>query len=328
MNLTIKVPATSANLGPGFDALGLALDLWNETRLSTDFGTDERMRATDGGTDEQMRATDFGTDERIKRMSVAVQGEGAGLLAKNEKNLIVRAAQKLAERLGRSLPPFHAECINQIPLSSGLGSSAATIVTGLLAGNALFENPLSKAEILNLASEMEGHPDNVAPALMGGLVVSTVEAGQVIARQIPSSIAFGITIALPDFYISTKQARAALPKKISLKNAVDNISRAVLVTEAFRTSDLNLLGKAMTDKLHQPHRLKLIPGAQAAMDAAKEAGAAAVALSGAGPSLIAFSSKAESAIGEAMKRAYETAGLATRIFNLKASTRGADIQVS
>lgn len=317
MNITIKVPATSANLGPGFDALGLALDLWNETRLSTDKGTDERMRSTD-----------FVTDTRMQRILVSVKGEGEGLLAKNEKNLLVRAAQRLAERLGKTLPSFHAECVNQIPLSSGLGSSAATRVTGLLAGNALFENPLTKEELLNLASEMEGHPDNVAPALMGGLVVSMVNEGKVIAHSIPLGMDVHITIALPEFYISTKQARAALPKKISMKNAVHNISRAVLVTEAFRTGDFRLLGEAMTDQLHQPHRLKLIPGAQSALEAAREAGAAAVALSGAGPSLIAFSSNAETGIGEAMKRAYEAAGLSTRIFNLRASSRGAQIQIS
>jgi len=298
MKLTIKVPATSANLGPGFDALGLALDLWNETVISP-----------------------------AKEFVAKINGEGEERLASGKNNLIVRTAQKLAERAGKSLPPFRAECINQIPLSSGLGSSAATIVTGLLVGNAMLENPFSKEEILNLASEMEGHPDNVAPALMGGLVVSTTEAGKVIARQIPIGMNVCITVALPDFYLPTKQARAALPRKVSVKNAVHNISRAVLVTEAFRTGDLSLLGMAMTDRLHQPYRLKLIPGAQSAMEAAKEAGAAAVALSGAGPSLIAFSSKAEAGIGESMKRAYESAGLSTRIFNLRVSSRGAEIQI-
>jgi homoserine kinase len=323
MNITIKVPATSANLGPGFDALGLALDLWNETRFSTDVGTDERIASTDRTADERMRSTDGRTD---KRMVVHIQGEGAGLLAPNDRNLIVRTARKLAEHVGKTLPPFHAECINQIPLSSGLGSSAATILTGLLAGNTLLENPLSNEEIMNLGAEMEGHPDNAAPALLGGLVLSTVEAGKVIAQQIPIGMDVCITVALPNFYITTKQARASLPKKISMKNAVHNISRAVLVTEAFRTGDLDLLGKAMTDRLHQPYRLKLIPGAGSAMEAAKEAGAAAVALSGAGPSLIAFSSKAEAGIGESMKRAFEAAGLSTRLFHLGVSGRGAEIQ--
>lgn len=218
--------------------------------------------------------------------------------------------------------------MNQIPLSSGMGSSAATIVTGLLAGNALLENPLSKEEILNLASEMEGHPDNVAPALMGGLVVSTIEEGYVIARQIPIGMDASITIALPDFYISTRQARAALPRRITLKNAVHNISRAILVMESFRTGDLSLLGEVMSDRLHQPYRLKLIPGALSAMEAAKEAGAAAVALSGAGPSLIAFSSKAEAGIGESMQRAFEAAGLKARILNLRVSGQGAGIQIA
>ena len=299
MNITIKVPATSANLGPGFDSLGLVLNLWNETVVTP-----------------------------AKEFVVKISGEGSERLPSGKNNLIVRTAQKLAERVGKTLPTFHSECLNRIPLSSGLGSSAATILTGLLAGNALLENPLSKEEILNLASEIEGHPDNAAPALMGGLVVSTTKEGKVIARQIPIWEDLCITVALPDFYLPTKQARAALPRKVSVKNAVHNISRAVLVTEALRTGDLSLLGEAMTDKLHQPYRLKLIPGAEAAMQAAKEAGAAAVALSGAGPSLIAFSSKAEAGIGESMKRAYEAAKLSTRIFNLKVSSQGAEIQIN
>jgi homoserine kinase len=212
-------------------------------------------------------------------------------------------------------------------LSSGLGSSAAAILTGLLAGNALLENPWSEEEILNLASVMEGHADNVAAGLMGGLVVSTLEKGKAVAHQIPIGMDVHITIALPDFRLPTKEARAALPRKVSMKDATYNISRTVLVTEAFRMGDLSLLGKAMTDKLHQPYRLKLIPGALSAMGAAREAGAAAVALSGAGPSLIAFSSKAEAGVGEAMKRAFGEAGIEARIFQLGASGRGAGIQV-
>lgn len=298
MKTIIKVPATSANLGPGFDALGLALDLWNETTVTP-----------------------------AKEFAVTVTGEGADRLASGKNNLIVRAAQRLADHAGKSLPPFHAKCVNAIPLSSGMGSSSAAILTGLLAGNALLGNPLLNEEILNLASDMEGHPDNVAPALLGGLVVSTMHAGKVIAHSIPMGMDAHITIVLPDFHLPTKQARAALPKRITMKNAVHNISRAVLVTEAFRTGDLSLLGKVMTDTLHQPYRLPLIPGAHSALDAAKEAGADAVALSGAGPSLIAFSSKAEEGIGEAMKRMFESAGLQARIFNLKVSTTGAFLEI-
>jgi homoserine kinase len=299
MKILIKVPATSANLGPGFDSLGLALDLWNETVVTL--------------------AIEF---------SVRVKGEGVGKLAMGEKNLIVHAAQRLAECAGRKLPTFHADCVNQIPLSSGLGSSAAATLTGLLAGNALLGNPFLREEILSLAAEMEGHPDNVAPALMGGLVVSTMDKDKVTARQIPTASAIHITIALPNFELPTKEARAVLPTQVSMKDAVHNLSRAVLVTEAFRNGDMDLLGKAMTDTLHQPYRLPLIPGAQSAMEAAKEAGADAVALSGAGPSLIAFSSKAEAAIGESMQRAFESAGLSARVFNLQVSPQGASVSIN
>ncbi len=296
--ILVKVPATSANLGPGFDAFGLALDLWNVTTITP-----------------------------AKEFSVQVSGEGAGKLTSGKNNLLVRAGQRVAERAGMALHPFHAECVNQIPLSSGMGSSSAAILTGMLAGNALLENPFSRDEILNLASEMEGHPDNIAAALMGGLVVSMVEGGEVVARKIPVDARIRVTIALPDFYLSTKQARAALPKRVLRKDAVHNISRAALVVEALRNGDLNLLGKAMTDKLHQPYRLKLIPGAASAMRAAKEAGASAVALSGAGPSVIAFAAKTEPMIGEAMKRAFEVAGVEARIFRLGATSRGAEIQM-
>lgn len=299
MNIVINVPATSANLGPGFDALGLALDLWSNASVTP-----------------------------AQEFSVTVEGEGADRLASGKNNLIVRAAQRLAERARKPLPPFQAKCVNAIPLSSGIGSSSAAILTGMLAANALLENRFSRDEILDLASEMEGHPDNVAPALLGGLVVSTWAGGKVIARQVPIRADVRVTIALPEFYLPTKQARAALPKKISMKNAVHNISRAALVVEAFRTGDLGLLGKAMDDRLHQPYRLKLIPGAASAMEEAKMAGAAAAALSGAGPGVIAFSSKAESGIGESMRRAFEAAGLTARIFHLRVSSRGAECQTS
>jgi homoserine kinase len=198
-------------------------------------------------------------------------------------------------------------------------------LTGILAANALTAANLSDDEILNLASELEGHPDNVAPALMGRLVVSAMSQGKVIARKLPIT-PIHVTVVLPDFHFPTKEARNSLPQKVDIRDAVHNISRAMLVTEAFRIGDLNLLGEAMTDRLHQPYRLKLIPGAEEAMHAMKREGASAVALSGAGPSLIAFS-QPESNIGDAAKRAFEQAGLSARIFQLRVSSRGAEIQI-
>ena len=302
MHITVRVPATSANLGPGFDCLGLALDLWNETiiRLAIEY-------------------------------TVQVKGEGKEKLSPGENNMIIRSAQKLAETVGKRLPPFHVDCSNHIPLSSGLGSSAAAKLTGLLGANTLLGKPLTNEEILNLAAEMEGHPDNVAPAMLGGLVVSTMEDGKVLAQRIQmaphNNESVCITIVFPEFPLPTHEARRALPQEVPLKDAIHNISRAVLLTEAFRNGDVELLGKAVTDTLHQPHRLPLIPGARAAMDAAKQAGAAAVALSGAGPSLIAFSSQNDPAIGEAMKDCFQERGLPARIFPLKISDHGAEVQL-
>jgi len=302
MHITIRVPATSANLGPGFDSLGLALDLWNETIITL--------------------AIEY---------SVQVNGEGMERLSAGENNLIIRSAQRLAEYVGRRLPPFHLNCTNHIPLSSGLGSSAAAKLTGLLGANALLGKPLLKDEILDLATEMEGHPDNVAPALLGGLVVSTMEDGKVLAHKINveanNESPIHITVVLPDFHLSTQQARLALPEHVTLKDAVHNIARAVMVAEALRNGDLDLLAKAMTDTLHQSYRLPLIPGAPEAMDAAKEAGASAAVISGAGPSIIAFSSKRDPAIGEAMAHAFEGAGHAARTFQLKTSNFGAEAQI-
>src|SRR5215207_974143 len=302
MHITIRVPATSANLGPGFDTLGLALDLWNETVMTLAI-----------------------------EHTVRINGEGAEKLSLGENNLIIQSAQKLAECVGKRLPPFHLDCVNRIPLSSGLGSSAAAKLTGLLGANALLGKPLSKDEILNLATEMEGHPDNVAPALLGGLVVSTVEDGRVLAHKVnleaDSASPIHITVVLPDFHLSTQQARLALPDHITMKDVVYNLSRAVMVTEAFRAGDLDLLGKAMTDTLHQPYRLQLIPVGREAMEAAREAGAAAAAISGAGPGIIAFSAQRDPAIGEAMTRAFEGAGHSARTFQLKISHHGAEAQI-
>jgi len=301
MKIKIKVPATTANLGPGFDALGLALDLWNETEFI---------------------AT---KDEQI---TVKVKGEGKDSLPKDATNAVAEAALLVYRLAGKPFSGMQINCNNRVPLGSGLGSSSAAMLTGMLGANALLGSPFSREEILKLAIETEGHPDNVAPAMLGGLVASIIHENHVVSLRLTLTSRrspIHITVVLPDFDFPTKQARAILPAQIARKDAIHNISRAVIVTEAFRKGDLNMLGEAMEDKLHQPYRIPLIPGAQDAMDAMKDAGASAVALSGAGPSLIAFSSKHESAIGEAAKRAFAAAGLNLRVYKLKISRKGAEV---
>ncbi len=303
MKFKIKVPATTANLGPGFDALGLALDLWNEAEFT---------------------ATQ---DEKI---TVKVKGEGKDVLPTDESNAVAEAALLIYRLAGKPFTGMQIKCVNRVPLGSGLGSSSAAMLTGMLGANALLGNLFSREEILKLAIETEGHPDNVAPAMLGGLVASIIHENHVVSLRLTLTsrrAPIHITVVLPDFDFPTKQARAILPQQIERKDAIHNISRAVIVTEAFRVGDLNMLGEAMEDKLHQPYRLPLIPGAQNAMDAMKQAGASAVALSGAGPSLIAFSSKAEAGIGESAKRAFAKAGLNSRVYQLKISRRGAEVRI-
>lgn len=297
----VSVPATTANLGPGFDALGLALDLWNEAEFSL---------RKDG------------------RIVVNVQGEGAETLPDDGQNAVAAAALRVYAHAGQPSPGLQIDCLNRIPLGSGMGSSAAAVLTGLLGANALLGSPFDDDDILKMAIQAEGHPDNAAPALLGGLVVSLVEEEQVIARKLTPRSAPGpifITLVLPQYNLPTGQARAVLPEQVPHRAAVFNISRAVLVCEALLSGDLDLLGMAMADRLHQPYRLPLIPGAQAALEAARDAGAAAVALSGAGPGLVAFSDKENVAIGLAMADAFRAAKISSRIFHFQPSEAGAQI---
>jgi homoserine kinase len=303
MKIHVKVPATTANLGPGFDALGLALNLWNEAEF----------KCTD---DSQIRVT--------------VSGEGEESLPQNAVNAIAQAALQVYDLVEKACPGLHIHCTNRIPLGSGMGSSSAAMLTGMLGANGLLGNPFTEEEILKLAIETEGHPDNVAPAMLGGLVASILHKERVISMRLPTRANHGpihATIVLPDFDFPTQQARAILPKEIKRADAIYNISRAVLVTEALRTGNMELLGIAMKDALHQPQRLELIPGAIPALEAGKKAGASAVALSGAGPSLIAFSPKEDPIIGAAMQAEFESAGLDARIFELSTSYEGAEVTI-
>jgi homoserine kinase len=216
------------------------------------------------------------------------------------------------QRLGVPVPQgLHITCRNSIPLGSGLGSSASAALIGLLGANGLLGNPISRPEILRMASEIEGHPDNAAAALLGGLVVVISQEGEPITRRFDLSM-LQAALVTPRFDLPTHAARAALPQKVSMQDAVFNLGRTALVVEALRSGDLDLLGQVMQDRLHQPYRLPLIPGAAEALQAARTAGAKAAAISGAGPSLIAFGGQDLEAVAQAMQAAFMQAGLACR----------------
>jgi homoserine kinase len=295
--ITVRVPATTANLGPGFDCLGLALDLWNEAVFSP--GENETR--------------------------VEIEGEGAGVLAQDGTNLVIKAAAALFERIQQPMPAMHVHCHNHIPMSSGLGSSAATRLLGLLGANAVAGNPLKREEILKLAIELEGHPDNATACLYGGLVLA-VEHDKCswLVRRFDLPLLKAVVV-LPEIDLPTHTARKALPAQVTMKDAVFNIGRAVLVVDALQQGDVKRLGEAMDDRLHQPYRLPLIAGGVEALSAARQGGAAA-AISGAGPSLIAFTTGDPVSVGRAMMAAFQNNGIKSRAFSLQTSNRGAEVE--
>lgn len=292
--LVVTVPATSANLGPGYDCLGLALDLWNTTTFR------------------------IGGDG----IRVCVQGEGAGQLPEDTGNLVVQAFTALYVRREATMPrDLKIECHNLIPLSSGLGSSTAAILTGLMAANFFLGQPFSKLDLLRMTIDIEGHADNAAAALFGGLVLVAADVHPPIVRPYPLP-ALNIVVVVPEVQLPTREARAVLPEKIVRADAIFNLNRLPLLIDALREGDRRLLRIAMDDRIHQPYRFPLVPGSQAAIQAARELGAAA-ALSGAGPSVIAFANDNAHAVADAIQEAFWNAGVNTRCYHFTPTMQAA-----
>ena len=253
--IKVRVPATSANVGAGFDALGLAVSLHNTITMEEWDGLD--IQSTDGS-----------------------------LIPTGSSNLIYRSAKAVYDQLGRPMG-LRVRQENPIPMARGLGSSSACIVAGVMGANALLGNVLTQRQMLTLATSIEGHPDNVAPAILGGFVTSVFDEGQVysVRKEIDPSLAFAAFI--PNFRLLTEKARAALPDTITRQEAIYNLSRAALATAAFCDGDYELLRVATKDALHQKYRLPLIPGGERVFEIANDLGAYAVYLSGAGPTIMA-----------------------------------------
>lgn len=295
-SVTVRVPATSANLGPGFDCLAIALELYNEIRM--------------GPADDGIR--------------VEVQGEGAGSLPDDEGNLVAQAALRAFESLDERPPGLDVHCNNRIPLGSGLGSSAAAVIGGLFAANALVKGGMSDEELLFLAFALEGHADNAAAALNGGLNLVRARPAELIVRKVPTP-QLQVALAVPGFELPTDRMRDVLPEYVSLDDAVDNMASLGLLLEALREANYDLLQEAADDRLHQPHRVRRIPGAEAALEAARAAGAAAAVISGAGPSLLAFAEQGLEGIAEAMTEAFAAAGHEATPMVLDAAQEGASV---
>lgn len=298
--VSVRIPATSANLGPGFDSLGLAFALYNELKL-----------------------------EISEADSLEVEGEGAASLLGNPQTIAHQAAHHLFESLQLPIKGVHLTLRNQIPLARGLGSSSAAIVGGLVAANEWArqneDRALSRQELIDLATQIEGHPDNVAPALLGGLVVAAMGEGHVPAIQVPVARFPRFAVWVPESELATKTARGVLPATYSRADAIFNLSRAALLVGALASGDFSALSEALRDKIHQDYRAPLVPGFAVISAAAMDAGAYGVTLSGAGPSILAWMPEESAPIVEAMRRAASEGELAGRVLELEVDMQGAGI---
>ncbi len=257
----VRVPASTANLGPGFDALGMALGLYNEVEVEL------------GGSG----------------LALEVEGEGAEKLQSlGERNLLVRAVRGTLEKLGVSAAALRVRMLNRIPLSRGLGSSSAAALGGVAAAVALAGTSLPPEALLDLALPYEGHPDNITPALLGGLTVATLVEGRVRCVKLPVPPALRVIAVIPEFHLSTAKARQALPSVVPRQDAVFNVGRVALLLAAFQMGRPDLLRQATQDRLHQPYRAPLVPGMADVLAEGETAGALACFLSGAGPTLLAL----------------------------------------
>lgn len=255
--LRVRAPASSANLGPGFDSFAIALPLLAEFEVRP-----------------------------ARTWAVSIEGDGEE--REPDEDLFVIAARAVARAAKEHLAPQHVTQRSAIPLARGLGSSAAAIAAGVAAANAILGAPLDRRTLLRVASDVEGHPDNVAAALYGGMTVALPTADGPIATRLPFPSAWRVCLLVPNGKLSTKEARAALPANVSRADAVFNLSHAAALVAAILRADGALLSVAMNDRLHQPARARLVPALEAVLEAARSSGAFGAALSGAGPAVLAF----------------------------------------
>lgn len=320
--ITVTVPATTANLGPGFDCIGAALTLYNQfnfTRLDV------------------LPLSSTAESEREREdVRIAVTGLEAERVKTDSSNLAYQAFARFYQQLGQSPPPVAIEINLGVPLARGLGSSATAIVGGLVAANQLADSPLTQLEVMQLAIALEGHPDNVVPALLGGCRLGATSFQSVSATH-PASQGWEIceipwhsqivpVVAIPDFELSTAEARAVLPPEYSRADAVFNIAHLGLLLRGLETGNRDWLRSALQDKIHQPYRKTLIAGYDAVQSAALAAGAHGLVISGAGPTLLALTDAAcAGAVEQAMAVAWQAEGVKAEVRSLSLEPQGAKI---
>ncbi len=296
----ICVPASTANLGPGFDSLGMALPLFTTIQV-----------------------------RRSVRTKVVLKGTGLQGLPANEDNLVVQMIEHLFAQKNLPAPPVELIMESQIPLTRGLGSSAAAIIGGLLAGNVLLadlQEPFSTDELFQIATRLEGHPDNVGASLYGGLVVTIWDGERAYYQKLTPPASLHVTVAVPAYPLPTEQARNALPKQYSKQDAVFNLSHTGFLVAALANGSLSMIRHAMRDRLHQPYRAVLVPGMQEILERGPDYGALGCALSGAGPSVLALSDGEQPELIRFMRQAFLDKGVEAQVYSFRPWLDGATVE--
>lgn len=270
MKVSVKVPATTANLGPGFDSFGLALPIYNTITV------EETIMP---GTGIEINIIDETNEQDI--ISIPT----------DENNIVYKAIELLYNSIGQTPSELKITIKTQIPIARGLGSSASIIIGGLIAANELLGKPADEAALLSIATEIENHPDNITPALVGGFVVASLEEdGSVVYSKMNWPKDWNITVCIPDYELSTSIARSVLPSEVPMKDAIFNLKHAAMLIQAVNTHDEKLMKIALDDRLHQQYREKLIPGLKEIKEALKhEDNVMGVVISGAGPAILVIS---------------------------------------
>ena len=292
----VKVPASTANLGPGFDTIGMAFQLY----------TTIRMKVAD-------------------QPQVILHGQELEGLPTDTSNLVYRMAELIFSKAKMEMPPLCIEMKSDIPLTRGLGSSAAAIVGGLAAANYLAGDPFTKEEIFFMATELEGHPDNVGASLFGGIVIAVMEKDRVPYIKVVPQPDLKALAVIPDFMLSTEKARGVLPEMYSRKDAVHSLSHASLLAAALATGQYEMLADAMKDRLHQPYRMELVPGMATLLEQAQNFGALGTALSGAGPTVISLLKGEEEELTRFFVDTLSEHGITAQTMSLKPDSIGVQI---
>jgi homoserine kinase len=318
--VTVTVPATTANLGPGFDCIGAALTLYNQFKFS------------------RLEVPPLSSPSSQGGVKIIVRGSEAYKVKTNESNLVYQAFVKFYQHLGQTPPPVQVEIEMGVPLARGLGSSATAIVGGLVGANQLAGSPLSQTEVMELAIALEGHPDNVVPALLGGCrLAASKERNEPQRREereewqicdVLWNESVIPVVAIPDFELSTASARRVLPTQVSRADAIFNTAHLGLLVRGLETGRGDWLKAALQDRLHQPYRQVLIPGYEVVRSAAISAGALGMAISGAGPTLLALVEVAQAAdVAAAMAAAWQQEGIKVAVRSLAIDTQGASFNL-